>query len=149
VSDGGDDAARVEELLAIMREHDIDALSLEIGDRTYELVLREPAQPAPLFAAMPASATAQPQAAAAPAAGPTAKRVTAPIIGVFYRSASPGSEPFVEAGDRVTAGQVLCIIEAMKMMNEITTDYAGTVARVLPENGQLVSLGEELFWIEP
>jgi acetyl-CoA carboxylase biotin carboxyl carrier protein len=148
VSEGSDDAARVEQLLAIMREHDVDALSVRLGDRSYELVLREPAAPAPAYAAAPDAAAAQ-QRAAAPEAGPAAKRVTAPIIGVFYRSASPGTEPFVEAGDRVVVGQVLCIIEAMKMMNEITSDYAGTVARVLPENGQLVSLGEELFWIEP
>ena len=75
--------------------------------------------------------------------------IAAPIIGVFYRSSSPGSESFVEIGDRVEEGQVLCILEAMKLMNEITSDYAGIVRRILPENGALVSLGEEMFWIEP
>jgi acetyl-CoA carboxylase biotin carboxyl carrier protein len=77
------------------------------------------------------------------------KKVTAPIIGVFYRSAAPGAEVFVEVGDRVEVGQVLCILEAMKLMNEITSDYAGIIRRILPENGALVSLGEEMFWIEP
>ena len=74
--------------------------------------------------------------------------MTAPIIGVFYRSPAPGSEAFVEVGDRVEVGQVLCILEAMKLMNEITSDFAGVVRRILPENGALVSLGEEMFWIE-
>jgi acetyl-CoA carboxylase biotin carboxyl carrier protein len=84
-----------------------------------------------------------------PAAAANAKKVTAPIIGVFYAAPSPGAEPFVNVGDRVSVGQVLCILEAMKLMNEITSDYAGVVRRVLPENGALVSLGEEMFWIEP
>jgi len=94
-----------------------------------------------------------PAAAAAPIAAPVAaanaKKVTAPIIGVFYRSPAPGADSFVEIGDRVEVGQVLCILEAMKLMNEITSDYAGVVRRILPENGALVSLGEEMFWIEP
>jgi acetyl-CoA carboxylase biotin carboxyl carrier protein len=68
---------------------------------------------------------------------------------VFYSAPSPGAEPFVNVGDRVAVGQVLCILEAMKLMNEITSDYAGVVRRILPENGALVSLGEEMFWIEP
>jgi acetyl-CoA carboxylase biotin carboxyl carrier protein len=71
------------------------------------------------------------------------------VVGVFYRSASPGSEPFVEVGSRVSVGQTLCILEAMKLMNEITSDHAGVVSRILPENGELVTLGQELFWIEP
>jgi acetyl-CoA carboxylase biotin carboxyl carrier protein len=84
-----------------------------------------------------------------PAAAANVKKVTAPIIGVFYAAPSPGAESFVNVGDRVSVGQVLCILEAMKLMNEITSDYAGVVRRVLPENGALVSLGEEMFWIEP
>ena len=61
----------------------------------------------------------------------------------------PGAEAFVKEGDRVEAGQVLCILEAMKLFNEITSDYSGIVTRIVPENGELVSLGQELFWIEP
>ena len=75
--------------------------------------------------------------------------MTAPVVGVFYRSASPGADPFVEVGSRVAAGDPMCILEAMKLMNEITSDYAGVVSRILVENGELVSLGQELFWIEP
>ena len=77
------------------------------------------------------------------------KRVTAPLVGVFYSAPSPGAEPFVTPGDRVEVGQVLCILEAMKLFNEITSDYAGVVTRIIPENGELVTLGQELFWIEP
>jgi acetyl-CoA carboxylase biotin carboxyl carrier protein len=144
-----EDRARVDELLEIMREHGLDALRVRVGERSYDLVLREPA---PLVAAVtPNEPAPRGDAASAGPKGPsaTAKAVTAPIIGVFYRSASPGVEPFVEIGDRVAVGQVLCILEAMKMMNEITSDYSGVVTRILPENGQLVSLGEEMLWIEP
>ncbi len=75
--------------------------------------------------------------------------VKSPIVGTFYESPSPGSPAFVKPGDQVEVGQILCIVEAMKLMNEITTDFAGIVTRILPENGQLISLGEEMFWIEP
>jgi acetyl-CoA carboxylase biotin carboxyl carrier protein len=70
-------------------------------------------------------------------------------VGVFYRSPSPDAEAYVKVGDRVEAGQVVCILEAMKLFNEITSDHAGVVTRIIPENGELVSLGQELFWIEP
>ncbi|MDB5071806.1 MAG: acetyl-CoA carboxylase, partial [Candidatus Eremiobacteraeota bacterium] len=86
---------------------------------------------------------------AAPAAGANVRKVTAPVVGVFYRAAAPGADPFVEVGSRVSAGDPLCILEAMKLMNEINTDYAGVVSNILVENGELVSLGQELFWIEP
>jgi acetyl-CoA carboxylase biotin carboxyl carrier protein len=138
-------------LLEIMREHALDALTLRAGATTYELVRRD--QPA--FAAVAAPVAggvmqpAEAPAPAAPAAGANFKKVTAPIIGVFYRAPSPGADPFVEIGQRVEAGQVLCILEAMKLMNEITSDHSGVVRRVLPENGALVTLGEEMFWIEP
>lgn len=136
-------------LLAIIREHDLDSLVVRVGGTTYELVARAEAGggagQAP--AADPAQASHVP--AAAPVAAANFKKVTAPIIGVFYRAPAPGAEPFVEVGDRVAAGQALCILEAMKLMNEITSDHAGVVRRILPENGELVSLGEEMFWIEP
>jgi acetyl-CoA carboxylase biotin carboxyl carrier protein len=75
--------------------------------------------------------------------------VTAPLVGTFYRSPSPDAAPFVEPGDKVSKGQVICIVEAMKLMNEIESDIAGTVARILVENGQAVEYGEPLFLIEP
>ncbi len=139
-------------MLDIMHEHDLDALTVRVGKSTYELVRRAEAH---LTVAVPPTAENTGQGAAGAAAlhgqlaGAHFKKVTAPIIGVFYTAPAPGAEPFVEVGSQVEVGQVLCILEAMKLMNEITSDYAGTVQRILPENGALVSLGEELFWIEP
>ena len=71
--------------------------------------------------------------------------ITSPIVGTFYRSANPESEPFVNAADRISKGQVLCIIEAMKLMNEIESDVDGVVARIYPQNGQPIEYGEKLF----
>jgi acetyl-CoA carboxylase biotin carboxyl carrier protein len=138
----------LEAMLEIMRDSDLDALTVRSGDQTYELVLRVEGTPVTPAAAssegnVPAAASPETVAAA------NYKKVTAPIIGVFYLASAPGAEAFVEIGDRVEVGQVLCILEAMKLMNEITSDYAGVVRRILPENGALVSLGEEMFWIEP
>jgi acetyl-CoA carboxylase biotin carboxyl carrier protein len=75
--------------------------------------------------------------------------VTSPIVGTFFRASSPDAEPFVEVGSRVQKGQVLCIIEAMKLMNEIESEVDGVVVRILVENGQPVEYGEPLFLIEP
>ena len=106
---------------------------------------------APMMAAGPSAAPARNEAAAgAPSAPPAnVKRVTAPLTGVFYRASSPDAESFVNPGDRVENGSVLCILEAMKLFNEIQSDFAGTIARIVPENGELVSQGDDLFWIEP
>jgi acetyl-CoA carboxylase biotin carboxyl carrier protein len=143
-------------LFDIVREHDLDALTVRFGEATYELVARpeRPAHVSGTLGAEPASAPyaaapPAPASAAAPVAAAHTKKIAAPIIGVFYRSPAPGTEAFVDVGDRVDVGQPLCILEAMKLMNEITSDYAGIVRRILPENGALVSLGEEMFWIEP
>jgi len=144
----------IKDLLEIMHEHDLDAIKVKVGDRIFELVRREAGKALavhqPFAAAASAAHPAAPQGSGAPAAAPpTVKKVTAPLVGVFYRSSSPDVEPFVNVGDRVEAGQVLCILEAMKLCNEITSDYSGIVARIVPENGELVSLGQEMFWIEP
>lgn len=138
----------LQEMLAIVREYDLDALTVRTGDATYELVMRSDAPVVAAVAEAPPPA-AVPFVPPAPTAAANTKKIVAPIIGVFYSAPSPGAEPFVNVGDRVAVGQVLCILEAMKLMNEITSDYAGVVRRVLPENGALVSLGEEMFWIEP
>jgi acetyl-CoA carboxylase biotin carboxyl carrier protein len=75
--------------------------------------------------------------------------VTSPLVGTFYRAASPDAQPFVEVGDRVSKGQVICIVEAMKLMNEIEADVDGVIAKVLVENSQPVEYGEPLFLVEP
>jgi acetyl-CoA carboxylase biotin carboxyl carrier protein len=150
-----DDAAdRVRALTEVLREFDLDALRVKIGETEYELVRREPgpvviAGPAAVVAGGPAPASAAADGLSSAAAPANVRRVTAPVVGVFYRASSPASDPFVAVGDRVVPGQVLCILEAMKLMNEITSEHAGTVVRVLPENGELVSLGDDLLWIEP
>ncbi|HID41408.1 MAG TPA: acetyl-CoA carboxylase biotin carboxyl carrier protein, partial [Pyrodictium sp.] len=74
--------------------------------------------------------------------------VTAPMVGTFYRAPAPGARPFVEVGQRVEAGDTLCIIEAMKMLNQIEADKAGTIAAILVENGQPVEYGQPLFVIQ-
>lgn len=151
-----DEAQTLKDLLEIMHEHDLDALKVKVGDKIFELVRREagitvlPAgggMAAPSISAGDAALASA--GASAPVASANVRKVTAPLVGVFYRSPSPDTEPYVKVGDRVEPGQVLCILEAMKLFNEITSDHAGVVTRIIPENGELVSLGQELFWVEP
>jgi acetyl-CoA carboxylase biotin carboxyl carrier protein len=130
-----------------MRKHGLDRIKVNVGDAVYELVRRQTlAQPFLNGAAGAAPASGDLAPGAAP---PNVKRVLAPLTGVFYRQPSPDAEPFVDEGDRVDVGQVLCVLEAMKLFNEIQSDYAGTVVRIIPGNGELVSQGEELLWIQP
>ena len=151
-----DETQTLKDLLEIMHEHDLDALKVKVGDKVFELVRREAgitvlpaAGAAPAAGPSGAEVAAPVGGASVPAASASVKKVTAPLVGVFYSSPSPDAEPYVKVGDRVEAGQVLCILEAMKLFNEITSDHAGVIARIIPENGELVSLGQELFWIEP
>ncbi len=103
----------------------------------------------PAAAAVTAAPTAEENAAAATAAAAAALRtVKSPMVGTFYRSASPGSKAFVELGDQIKEGQPVCIIEAMKIMNEIESDTSGKVVRILCENGQAVEFGQPLFVLE-
>ncbi len=144
------DSATLKELLELMHEHDLDRLKVKVGDAFYEIVRREPAVAAPLatvqHAAAPAAAANEPAHGAAPA---NVKKIVAPLTGVFYRSPSPDAEAYVQVGDRVETGDVICILEAMKLFNEIQSDFTGTIVRIVPGNGELVSQGEDLFWIEP
>ncbi|HEY2738303.1 MAG TPA: acetyl-CoA carboxylase biotin carboxyl carrier protein [Thermoanaerobaculia bacterium] len=104
---------------------------------------------APASAPVPVSAAAAPAAAEKPAHAPGTHILTSPIVGTFYRSPSPDSPSFVEVGSRVKKGQVLCIIEAMKLMNEIECDVDGVIAEIYPQNAQPVEFGEPLFAIAP
>lgn len=105
-------------------------------------------QPTVLTAAPAASAAPVAVAAPAPAAAETGHTVKSPMVGTFYRSSSPGSSPFVEVGTTIKEGETLCIIEAMKILNEIESDKTGTVTRILSDNGQAVEYGQPLFVIE-
>lgn len=102
--------------------------------------------PAPQVAALPATSHGQGAVAAAPEAA--GHQLKSPMVGTFYRSPSPGAPSFVEVGQSVTKGQTLCIIEAMKLLNEIESDAAGVVKAILVENGQPVEYGQPLFVIE-
>ena len=108
-------------------------------------------QPAPAAHA-PAALAAAPAAASAPASAPAAsagKTVTSPFVGTFYRSASPTASVYVNEGQAVKSGDVLCIVEAMKLMNEIEAEFSGKIVQILAENGQPVEFGEPLFVIQP
>jgi acetyl-CoA carboxylase biotin carboxyl carrier protein len=101
-------------------------------------------QQAPAAAPATAPAPAAPEAPAVPAA-PEGHTVKSPMVGTFYRSSAPGAKPFVELGQSVSAGDTLCIIEAMKLLNEIEADQGGTIKAILVENGQPVEYGQPLF----
>jgi acetyl-CoA carboxylase biotin carboxyl carrier protein len=146
----------IKQLIDFIRERDLSEFELERADFKLRIksgtvvhAVATPvnAAPAPL-AAMPAAAPA-PAAAAEPAdqVGEDLAIVTSPIVGTFYRASEPGSRAFVEVGDSVRKGQVLCIIEAMKLMNEIDSEHEGEVVSVYVQNGQAVQYGERLFAI--
>jgi acetyl-CoA carboxylase biotin carboxyl carrier protein len=112
-----------------------------LGSPVAHLTAHSAPAPAPMIPA------ASPAAPAAPVEDPSIHYITSPIVGTFYRSANPTSAPFVNPGDQVRPGQTICIVEAMKLMNEIESDVAGEVVKVLIENGQPVEYGERLFAI--
>ncbi len=144
----------LKELIEFLIEKDITEFELERGDvkvrikRGGESVVSVSAPgyshpPAPGEAAAPP--VPAPKAAPAPEEG--LHMVRSPIVGTYYESPSPGSPPFVKPGDTVEAGQVLCIVEAMKLMNEIESDAAGELVKILVSNGQPIEYGQELFAI--
>ena len=115
---------------------------------TLPVVAVAPASAATVAAASAESAAASLAAAAEAAARATDKVIKSPMVGTFYRSSSPGSKAFVEVGDSVTLGMPVCIIEAMKIMNEIESDCEGKIVRMLCDNGQAVEFGQPLFIVE-
>ena len=156
----------IKQLIEFLKEHDLSEFELEqdgvkvrikSGQHNHHVVAVPPMQAMPMMtpASVPAAApVAQvaPAAAATPGgdeAGGELAIVKSPIVGTFYRSAEPGAKPFVSVGDVVRKGQVLCIIEAMKLMNEIDSEYDGEITSIYIENGQAVQYGERLFSIKP
>jgi len=137
----------IRKLLDLLREYDLSELEIEREGERLKL-RREPATARPPSAEAPVSA---PGALAPPAAEPRVDllAVEAPMVGTFYRAASPEAQPYVREGDLVKKGQVVCIIEAMKLMNEIESKVTGRVAKVLVENAQPVEYGQPLFFLEP
>lgn len=152
------DIRKVKKLIELLEESGIAEIEISEGEESVR-ISRYPqgGAPAPVvhYAAPPVAApvaAAPAVAAAAPAAAPAASKadhtVTAPMVGTFYSAASPGAKSFVDIGSEVNVGDTLCIIEAMKMMNQIESDKSGRVTAVLVKNGDPVEFGQPLFIIE-
>jgi acetyl-CoA carboxylase biotin carboxyl carrier protein len=137
-------------LLELLREYGLSEVEVERSGERVRL-RRDAAVPGPEPAAAPAgrAPATGPAEASRETSRPELVTIEAPMVGIFYRAPSPDAEPFVREGDAVKRGQVLCIIEAMKLMNEIESKAGGRVVRVLAENGQPVEYGQPLFLIEP
>jgi len=149
------DIRKIKKLIELLEESDLaeieiheDKESVRIS-RTSQIVASQPAMvaAAPPVAAAPQAAT-EPATKAAEAPPASGNPITAPMVGTFYRAAAPGAKPFVEVGQRINIGDTLCIIEAMKMLNQIEADKAGVIVDILVENGQPVEYGETLFIVE-
>jgi len=146
------DFDEITRILEMMREHDLIEFELERDDM--KLRLQKAGAPLPPPVEAPRRPAGPPVQEAAPVeeAAPVDESlvgVTSPIVGTFYRAAEPGAKPFADVGERVAKGQVLCIIEAMKLMNEINAEVEGVVVDVHVENGQAVQYGDRLFSIRP
>jgi len=148
-----EDIQDLQQLIEFLKEHGVAEFDLEREDVKVRLKFAQPVAPVVSFAA-PAAVQATPLAApvaAASAVVPAAPAeenlhiIKSPIVGTFYGSPSPGAAPFVSAGERVEKGQVICIVEAMKLMNEIEADATGEIVKVLVTNGQPVEYGQPLF----
>ena len=150
------DLRKLKTLIDLVSESGVAELEITEGEDRVRIVNRNGAapvqvhQPVPVAQPMPVPVPA-PEVAPAPA--PTAPQqtgtpLTSPMVGTFYRAPSPGADPFVKVGDTVKKGQVVCIIEAMKLLNEVEADMDGTVKEVCVENGQPVEFGQSLFIIE-
>ncbi len=150
------DLRKLKTLIDLVSESNISELEITEAEGKVRIVKASPAA-APVYsmAGMPmqtaplaaAPATAAPAAEAVPEV-PEGRIIKSPMVGTFYRSANPGSKPFAEIGDNIKEGQAVCIIEAMKIMNEIEADCGGKLLRILCENGQAVEFGQPLFLVE-
>ncbi len=148
------DIRKVKKLIEMLEESKLTELEIREGEETIRLSRATSAGPTMFMAPMPMGAMpAMAPPAAVPATPgtptlPSGHVLTSPMVGTFYRSPSPNAKPFVDIGAPVKVGDVLCIIEAMKMLNQIEADKAGTIKAILKENGQPVEFGEPLFVIE-
>ena len=148
------DIRKIKKLIDLIQESDIAEIEIQEGEESVRISRNNPnapvmmAAPAMQAAPMAAAPTAAITEAAAPVANNTANAVKSPMVGTFYRSSSPESASFVEVGQTVSEGDVICIIEAMKMFNQIEADRSGTVKAILVENGHPVEFDEPLIVIE-
>ena len=148
----------IERLIAAFDDSSVDSLEIERGGTRVRLAKTPPQTVAPVVTAAPAAAA--PVAAPAAEAAPTAEAsapvatsqlidVTSPMVGTFYTAPAPDAPAYVDVGSRVTPGDTLCIIEAMKLMNELDSEVSGTVAEICVENAQPVEFGQVLFRVDP
>jgi len=157
------DHDQLRQLLALLGESDIQELRLEGDDFRLEVRRNLPATAPPLTVVQAPQPASVPVVAAAPAPAPAPsappppaasarsdlQAITAPMVGTFYRAPAPGEDPFVEVGTRITPGQPVCILEAMKLMNELESEIGGDVVEILVENGTPVEFGQVLMRIKP
>jgi acetyl-CoA carboxylase biotin carboxyl carrier protein len=153
------DLRKLKTLIDLVSESNVSELEITEAEGKVRIVKASPAvMPAPVTYNMaPAASAVAPapvvEVAAAPVAAaappvPAGHTVKSPMVGTFYRSSSPGAKPFVEVGDSIKEGDTICIVEAMKILNEIEADKSGTVTQILVQNGQAVEYGQPLFVIE-
>jgi acetyl-CoA carboxylase biotin carboxyl carrier protein len=155
------DIRKVKKLIELLEESGIAEIEIKEGEEAVRIsrmpaggviTHMQPMMQAPVAAAAPVAAPAAPAAGAGVPAVPPRRAnehvVAAPMVGTFYAAASPGAKPFVEIGSEVKEGQVLCIIEAMKMMNQIESDKSGKITAIMATNGDPVEFGQPLFVIE-
>ena len=144
------DIRKIKKLIELIEDSDVEHLEIKEGEESIKISRRSNQVAAPVMAAAPAVVAA---AAPAPQAEPEAPSANAlptinsPMVGTFYRSPSPEAQPFVQIGQEVNVGDVLCIVEAMKMMNQIEADRSGTISEILIENGAPVEFDQPLFSI--
>ncbi len=145
------DLRKLKTLIDLVADSGIAELEITEGDGKVRIVKFSQSAPTAVYAPEPVAAVAPSAAAAAPApaepAAVTGHQVKAPMVGTFYRAPNPGASPFVEVGQAVKEGDALCIIEAMKLLNEIEADKTGVIKEILVENGEPVEYGQPLFVI--
>ena len=150
------DLRKLKTLIDLVSESNVSELEITEAEGKVRIVKSAPVAPVAMVAPAPAVTLAAPAApaaapvASAPAAEPEIKGhiVKSPMVGTFYRAPSPGAKPFVEVGQSVKEGDPICIVEAMKILNEIEADKSGVITQILAENGQAVEYGQPLFVIE-
>ena len=151
------DVRRVRRLVELMNEHDLAEIDLRQSDQRIRLrkdgdpiVAPMPAAPmaAPVAPAAPAAPAAASEATAAAPSAPSGKTINSPIVGTFYASPSPDAAPFVKVGDQVGPETTVCIVEAMKVFNEVPAECSGKIVKVLVESGDAVEFGQPLFELE-
>ena len=149
------DLKKVKDVIELMKENDLVEVELVDGESKIHLkrpgagAAMMPAMPIGLSGAAPAAAAAVPASVPAPASDAGLAEVKSPIVGTFYQAASPEAEPYVKVGSRVETDTVVCIIEAMKVMNEIKAETGGTIVEVCCKDGQAVEYGQVLFRVRP